>query len=146
MHSAIVDFANKQKVASISCVDDHGFPYCFSCFYSFNPESGLLHFKSTESSYHCMLLMKRRQVAGTILPNKLNTLAIQGIQFQGELLEDDDPLAEDASKSYHLKYPFAIAMSGKVWTIKIQQIKMTDNTKGFGTKHHWSAEEAALLS
>lgn len=145
MHSAIIDFALKQKVATISCVDGNGFPYCFSCFYSFNSELGLVHFKSTESSYHSVLLMQRKQVAGTILPNKLNTLAIQGIQFQGELLEDDDPLAENASKSYHLKYPFAIAMSGRVWTIKVHTIKMTDNTKGFGTKHHWSAIEEVVV-
>ncbi len=144
MHSSIIDFAAKQKVATISCVDDQGFPYCFSCFYSFDNESGLLHFKSTESSYHAVLLTKRREVAGTILPNKLNTLAIQGIQFQGELLDDSDPLAANASRSYHLKYPFAIAMSGKVWTIKVHTIKMTDNTKGFGNKVHWKANEEAV--
>jgi hypothetical protein len=35
----------------------------------------------------------------------------------------------------------ALAMPGHIWTIQLTEIKMTDNTLGFGKKIAWSRSE-----
>jgi uncharacterized protein len=141
MNTSIIQFIQKQKTATVSCVNEACEPYCFSCFYYFNPEKQLLYFKSSASTYHCKLIQQRRKVAGTILPDKLNVLAIKGIQFSGVVLDVFDPLCGDASEQYHKKFPYAKAMPGDVWTIQINSIKMTDNTLSFGKKLTWERNE-----
>jgi uncharacterized protein len=80
-------------------------------------------------------------VAGTVLPDKLNKLAVQGMQFEGVMLNPKDRDAAIASQCYHKKYPFVPAHAGDMWTIKISSIKMTDSTLGFGKKTEWSRNE-----
>jgi uncharacterized protein len=141
MNASIIDFINEQKVASVCCLDENGLPHCFSCFFAFNSGNGLLYFKSQSSSEHSRMLLKRLDVAGTILPDKLKVIALKGVQFKGTVLDFSDTLCNNASSHYHKKYPFALAKSGEVWTIKLDFIKMTDNTKGFGTKIIWERNE-----
>ncbi len=141
MNENIVNFIRKQTCATIGCVDKNGKPYCFNCFYAFNSEQGLLYFKSSTDAYHSGLIKQNPVVAGTILPDKLNTLLVQGIQFEGELLAGDDPLSAHASTNYHRKHPMALAIPGHIWTIRIDRIKMTDSKRGFGKKIAWLRTE-----
>jgi hypothetical protein len=57
------------------------------------------------------------------------------------LLEADHPLTKHAAAQYYKKNPLALAMPGEIWTIRINHIKMTDSTKGFGKKIGWSRTE-----
>ena len=142
MNNTIIHFINKQTCASICCVNDQEkSPYCFSCFYTFNSEEGLLYFKSSQQSHHSAIITTNPLVAGTILPDKLNVLQIKGLQFQGEVLPDDHPLAKEAFAHYHKQHPMALAMPGHMWTIQITVIKMTDNSLGFGKKITWKRSE-----
>ncbi|MCU7550297.1 pyridoxamine 5'-phosphate oxidase family protein [Chitinophagaceae bacterium LB-8] len=144
MNASILDFIKEQKVATVCCLDEKGFPYSFNCFYAFNSSEGLLYFKSSPSSDHSKFLTQRPHVAGTILPGKLNYLALRGIQYTGVVLPSEDALCQNASADYHKKFPFALAKSGELYTILLESIKMTDNTKGFGTKILWERGELAL--
>lgn len=137
MNERIVGFLNGQKVACVCCVDDEGRPYCFSCFYAFDSERQLIYFKSGSGAHHSQLLLNHSSVAGTIQPDKLNPLAIKGIQFTGRILPAHDERCAHAAASYHKKYPFALAMPGEVWTLQLETLKMTDNTLSFGKKLHW---------
>jgi hypothetical protein len=142
MKDIIINFINKQTCANVCCstkADNH--PYCFSCFYAFNSEAGLLYFKSSKETSHSKIILENQYIAGTILPDKLNTLQIKGIQFEGIVLQDDDLYASDASTLYHQQHPMALAMPGHIWTIQLTEIKMTDNTLGFGKKIAWSRSE-----
>jgi uncharacterized protein len=141
MNPSIIRFIQKQKTATVSCVNELCEPYCFSCFYYFNPDKQLLYFKSSASVYHSKLILERPRVAGTILPDKLNVLAIKGIQFTGVVLNAFDALCSDATEQYHKKFPFAKAMPGEVWTIQVNSIKMTDNTLSFGKKLTWERND-----
>lgn len=141
MESRIADFIKKQKVATICCVDEDGLPYCFSCFFAFSNDPCLLFFKTNNATHHAMIMRKNRTVAGTIMPDKLNVLAIKGIQFQGIVLPPDETNTIQASIIYHSKYPFALAMAGDVWKIELTNIKMTDNSRGFGKKLSWNKTE-----
>ena len=141
MDERIIEFLINQKLATICAVDADGYPYCFSCFYAFDKERQLFYFKSGANSHHAGLLLRNPVVAGTINPDKLNTLAIKGIQFTGHMADRSDELSAEASSVYHKRYPFALAKPGEMWIIRPEEIKMTDNTLGFGKKIHWSLKE-----
>ena len=136
----IIEFVENQKCLSLCCIKPNGLPYCFSCYFAFNYDEMLLYFKSSTDTNHIQHLKLNQNIAGTILPDKLTFLVVKGIQFDGNLILDDVIKLNKASKYYHKKYPFALAIPGEVWTIQIDSIKMTDSTKGFGTKLHWKRE------
>lgn len=146
IHPNISLFLEKQTCASICCIDEQGNPYCFSCFYVFNNGDGILYFKSALSAHHSPILLKNPVVAGTVLPDKLNTLQVKGIQFEGELLPADHLLAKKAAAGYYKKNPAAVVIPGEIWTIRINHIKFTDNTLGFGTKITWYRGEKELTN
>lgn len=137
MNETIASFFQQQTCATICCSDEAGKPYCFSCFYVFNKENGLLYFKTSTEAHHTILLTSNPVIAGTILPDKLNKLATRGIQLQGEVLPHLDPIAKNAYMRYHKKYPMALAIKGEVFTIRVDSIKMTDSKFGFGEKINW---------
>jgi len=104
----------------------------------------LLYFKSSSDTTHAGILQQNPQVAGTILPDKLNILQVRGIQFDAVILQKEDPLSADAFRKYHQKNPAALAMAGDVYCIKLNRVKMTDSTLGFGKKIHWQRADQPL--
>lgn len=146
MNKAIIQFIKEQTCAGICCVDETGKPYCFSCFYAFNAEKGVLYFKSSKESHHAALLVKNPAVAGTILPDKISTFLVKGLQFEGILLNAEHPMAKNAPVFYHKTKPMALAVPGEVWTVKIDSIKMTDSTLVFGKKIKWEREHSEQVA
>ena len=144
MNEIIVNFISKQTCATICSVDEDGKPWCFTCFYVFDALNGVLIYKSSADTHHSVLLKRNPAVAGTILPDKLNTLLIKGLQFEGVLLGAAAPAATGAAAQYYKKNPLAVAMPGEIWAIQIDRIKMTDSTLGFGKKLKWSREVPEL--
>lgn len=145
MNKDIEDFIEKQRCANIACIDAEGNPHAFSCFYAFNTKEVLLYFKSSAHTSHIQCILQNPRVAGTILPDKLSLLSMKGIQFLGEVLAGDHPLAKTAAKKYYAAHPLAVAIPGEIWTVKLYQIKMTDSSKGFGKKIEWSEKESSVL-
>jgi uncharacterized protein YhbP (UPF0306 family) len=141
MHPDILKFISKQTCATISCVDEQANPYCFACFYAFHAEQVILYYKSSDDTRHSRLLRKNGKIAGTIHPDRLNKLFVQGVQFEGELLPEEHPQAQNAYVHYHKRHPYAIVKPGELWSVRIKHIKMTDSTKGFGTKLEWTRED-----
>ena len=138
MHPHILNFINKQTCATISCVEKNLKPYCFTVFYSWDAERKNLIYKSSPQSHHSNIMVQNGVLAGTILPDRLNKLVVQGIQFEGILLDNKMPETKNAFAIYHKRHPIAIVKPGELWVIQVNHIKMTDSTKGFGTKLHWS--------
>ena len=136
MEDTIVDFLNNQSVVTICCTNDDDKPYCFPCFFAFNSREGLLYFKTSPRAYHSSLLARNPEIAGSILPDKLNVLALKGIQFEGMVLVPDQ-LARHSSRYYYQKYPLALVVPGEIYGIRISSIKMTDGARGFGKKITW---------
>ena len=137
----IQDFISDQTCATVCCVGKSDDPYCFSCFYAFDPEEGSIYFKSAADTQHARMLKENHFIAGTIQPDKLNTLMIKGIQFRGIAISPDHPLAKKGTSKYYQRFPLALAMSGEVWTIRLSHIKMTDSTLSFGKKTVWTRAE-----
>lgn len=145
MDEIITDFLHNQSVTTICGTDDDEKPFCFPCFFAFNSKQGLLYFKTSASSYHSALLLKRPAIAGSILPDKLNVLALKGVQFEGTVLPKDHSAMQNSSKNYYRKYPLALVIPGNIFAIELTSIKMTDGAKGFGKKITWKREEAFIL-
>lgn len=145
MNKGIIDFMENQTCTSICCIDQHGKPYCFSCYYAINADDVYLYFKSSADTYHGISIQNNAFVSGTILPDKLNKLITKGIQFTGTVISADESTAITASSSYHKKYPVGLLIPGQVYIVRIETIKMTDSSLGFGKKLAWKrAEEISL--
>jgi uncharacterized protein YhbP (UPF0306 family) len=137
MKRELTDFINENKIATICCLDADNKPYCFNCFYVFEPVEKLLLFKSSADTFHAKSLKLNAEISGTILPQKSNFLALKGLQFTGRVLYDDFPLAIAPSSYYHQQNPMALAKAGDVWCIQLIKAKMTDSTRIFGEKLVW---------
>lgn len=143
MLKAISSFISSNQVATICCMDGNN-PYCFNSFYHFEEQRGLLLFKSSAEAYHSGLLINDHQVAGSILPGSINFSALQGIQFWGTILSD---LPEnELGAMYHARFPFAKNIPGIIYCLRMDRIKMTDNSLGFGKKLSWRAEPPKSLT
>lgn len=89
MEKVILDFISKNKIATVCCLDDQQQPYCFNCFYVFEPTQQLLLFKSSENTFHTHCLNTNNEIAGTILPGTINFPTLKGIQFTGKICRED---------------------------------------------------------
>jgi uncharacterized protein YhbP (UPF0306 family) len=61
------------------------------------------------------------------------------------VLAENNPLCMGAFKNYHSRFPLAIAVTGVVSTILLNQLKMTDNVPGIFKKHSWEREEKVAI-
>lgn len=141
--SGISKFINENKIAAICCTDGNNQPYCFHCFYVLDATHNLLFFKSSENTLHGRLLSENPDVAGSILPQKMEMLALKGIQFTGTVLYSDFPDQINPDIYYHKKLPLGLTKRGHVYCIQLQSIKMTDNSVLFGKKLIWNRLELA---
>ena len=132
-------FIHGQTVLNIATAVNND-PYCASCFYFFDEKNKLLVFKSKKDSRHITDLLTQPKVAGTILPDQHNPRIVKGIQFQGNLIFPNQKLRTDTKEKYYNKFPYARAVSGHIWIIQLDFIKMTDNQLGFGKKVIWSID------
>lgn len=136
MDKAIIDFINECKVATV-CGSSDERPYCFNCYYSFIEDEALLVYKSSFGTTHEKVLELNANIAGTIIPEQIDLTTLRGVQFEGILMKESIDIAMKASSSYYLRFPFAMAVPGKIYVIELKKIKFTDNARGFGYKQHW---------
>lgn len=138
MKDRIADFIKKQRVATVCCIDEKKQPYCFNCYFAYEESEQLIAFKTSPHTYHAANMLINPTVAGTILPDKLSTVHVQGVQFEGEyVMTVSDEITKLASQIFYKKYPFAKAMPGELWIIRLTHMKFTDSTLGIGKKLEW---------
>ncbi|MBX7202178.1 MAG: pyridoxamine 5'-phosphate oxidase family protein [Bacteroidia bacterium] len=136
MDQRISSFIKAQKNLTF-CTSEENIPYCSNCFYAFVEQWQCLVFKSNQSTRHIQHALKNPHVAGTILPDLGKIGSIQGIQFTGKFCAVSGKKVDVAKKAYYSRHPMALTMRGDLWVISLMEIKMTDNTFGFGGKVHW---------
>ncbi len=132
--------AQNQTLTLATCQD--GAPYCCSLFYAFDESEGLMYFMSSRDSRHAREMLLNSHISGTILNGEQSVLRLQGIQFSGEAYPVEKEMQTQARKIYLQKYPVARLHPSELWYIRVDWIKMTDNTLGFGTKLIWDRELA----
>ena len=134
----ILDFIAHNNIASVCCSADN-VPYCFNCFYSVLKDELCIVFKSSADTKHVQILADNHLVAGTVIDSDISLARVVGIQFEGVNIEDDRK-AMKAAKSYYLRYPFAIAMPGRLWVLELNAIKYTSTINGLKHKLEWSRD------
>jgi len=126
-------FLAKHHVMSLATSDGKNLSAC-SLFYVFDIGTRSFVVASSDDTLHIKNTSKDPQVAGTVVLETKSVGRIEGIQFRGEFyfLESDE-----LKKLYFRKFPYALAMNPKLWQIKVNYFKLTDNTLGFGKKIIW---------
>ena len=137
----IISFISANKIAAVCCTDGKSNPYCFHCFYVFEEKNQLLFYKSSAQTTHSQMIAENPFVAGSILPQKIELMALRGIQFTGTVLYDDIPDQINPETFYYKRLPLGLTKPGRVFCIQLDTIKMTDNSGIMGKKLLWNRLE-----
>ena len=108
-----------------------------SLFYCYDKESRSFVVASSDDTIHIKHSKKNPKIAGNILLETKSVGKIQGVQFRGTLHELEE---KNLKKLYFKAFPYALALNPKLWQIKVDYFKMTDNRLGFGKKIIWQAD------
>lgn len=126
-------FINKHHVLSLATSEAQNLSVC-SLFYTYSKETNSFIVASSDETTHIQHTKKNNTIAGNILLETTTIGKIQGVQFRGKFLSLDDA---DLKALYFKQFPHAVLMQPKLWQIKVEYFKMTDNTLGFGKKIIW---------
>ena len=137
MDESIVTFLKAQTAVTI-CTSSDNIPCCCICFYAYSEKLNALVFKSNKDTLHIVQALANIDVSGSILPDKLETGKIKGIQWCGEFYKPAGEALSELQKTYYKKFPLALTLKGDIWAIALTSLKFTDNTLGFGKKLFWS--------
>ncbi|MGC6388084.1 YhbP family protein [Ewingella sp. S1.OA.A_B6] len=132
-------FLGKHHVLAL-CATADGDMWSANCFYVADISTMTLYFMSELKTLHGTLMHKNPQVVGTIAPAPKTIALIKGIQYRGDALILTGEEETAARYLYCQHFPIAATMKAPVWALKLNQIKMTDNTLGFGKKLFWTRE------
>lgn len=111
--------------------------WCASMFFAYDEHGVAFVIASDPTTEHMNNGIQNSAVAGTVALETKTVGKIQGIQFAGTI-----SLAEDtrSQELYLERFPYARLMNPTLWKIRLDEIKMTDNTLGFGKKMSWKRE------
>ena len=129
LESSIVMFLKKHHLLTL-CTCKDNLPYCANCFYVLRDETATLVIATDKNTRHGQEALLNTHVAGTVALETKLVGKIQGIQFCGTY----DKADKEDERAYFKRFPYALAMLPELWSIRIEYLKFTDNTLGFGTK------------
>ncbi len=129
----IGSFLDKHHVMSLATSAFDELSVC-SLFYAWDEEKLSFVVASSDETTHINHITHNKNIAGNILLETKTVGKVQGVQFRGELVELKD---NGLKKLYFKAFPHAKLMIPKLWQIKVNYFKMTDNTLGFGKKIIW---------
>ncbi len=129
----IDSFLQEHHVMSLATFAKDELSVC-NLFYAFSKERLSFIVASSEETEHIKHIYRNPLVAGSVVLETKIVGKIQGVQFRGKFLELED---KELKKLYYKHFPYALAMNPKLWQIKVDLFKMTDNTLGFGKKIIW---------
>ncbi len=133
----IVHFLNKQHVLTL-CAGNGIDMWCANCFYVFDAERMALWLMTETHTRHGELMLQNSRVVGTIAPKPKTIALIRGVQYSAEAVMLSGDEERFARARYCKRFPIAKVMKAPVWQLNLQEVKMTDNTLGFGKKLHWA--------
>ncbi|KFC07342.1 FMN-binding protein [Trabulsiella guamensis ATCC 49490] len=137
---AISRWLVKQHVVTW-CVASQGNLWCANAFYLYDPQRVVFYLLTEDNTRHAQMTGNKAPVAGTVNGQPKTVALIRGVQFTGEIRRLEGEESEAARARYNRRFPVARAMSAPVWEIRVDELKFTDNTLGFGKKIHWLRQE-----
>lgn len=133
----IAHFLSKQHVLTL-CAGNGLDMWCANCFYVFDAERMVLWLMTETHTHHGELMLQNSRVVGTIAPKPKTIALIRGVQYRAEAVMLSGDEEQHARARYCKRFPIAKVMKAPVWQLSLQEVKMTDNTLGFGKKLHWT--------
>lgn len=133
----ISSWIKKQHVLTY-CVGAGESLWCANAFYIYDEDAVAFYFLSDTHTRHGQLIGERGITAGTINGQPKTVALIRGLQFRGEIILLNEEEAIFPRVRYNKRFPVAREMLAPMWMIRLHELKMTDNTFGFGKKLHWS--------
>jgi uncharacterized protein YhbP (UPF0306 family) len=103
-------------------------------------EENSLVFTSDYDTKHIMQASHNIYVAGSIVLETSIVGKIQGVQFQGIIIEPQGESLSKAKTAYLKRFPVAMLMKTTLWVVDLTFLKYTDNNLGFGKKLTWEKE------
>ncbi|EMF0719632.1 YhbP family protein [Citrobacter sp. Marseille-Q6884] len=137
--TAISQWLAKQHVVTW-CVHQDGELWCTNAFYLFDAQNVAFYVLTEEKTRHAQMSGPRAPIAGTVNGQPKTVALIRGVQFKGEIRRLEGEESDRARKLYNRRFPVARALNAPVWAIRLDEIKFTDNTMGFGKKMHWQRD------
>ena len=131
--TAISRWLAKQHVVTW-CVQQEGELWCANAFYLFDTQKVAFYILTEEKTRHAQMSGPQAAVAGTVNGQPKTVALIRGVQFKGEIRRLEGEESDLARKAYNRRFPVARMLSAPVWEIRLDEIKFTDNTLGFGKK------------
>ncbi|ELI8383072.1 YhbP family protein [Yersinia enterocolitica] len=138
--TSINRFLRQQHVLTL-CAGSGMDMWCANCFYVFDEAKMALYLMTEKHTRHGELMQINPQVVGTIATQPRTVALIKGIQYRGEITELKDDAEHIARQHYCRRFPVAKVVSAPLWQLNFLEIKMTNNTLGFGKKLYWSRIE-----
>lgn len=129
----IIDFIAEHHVLTLATYNGEMVSAC-SLFYAYEPSLNSFVAASSFDTTHIQNILKNPKIAGNILLETKSVGKVQGLQFRGEMAEC---VEQDLTNLYFKTFPYARAMMPKLWQIKMEWCKLTDNRLGFGKKLIW---------
>ncbi|MBS0056016.1 YhbP family protein [Yersinia sp. Marseille-Q3913] len=136
--SIIIRFLRQQHVLTL-CAGSGMDMWCANCFYVFDDVQMVLYLMTEKQTRHGELMQVNPQVVGTIATQPRTVALIKGIQYRGEITELSGNAEQTARQRYCRRFPVAKVASAPIWQLNLLEIKMTNNTLGFGKKLYWHA-------
>ena len=135
MQNRVIKFLDKHHVLTLVTQSSRGV-YCANAFYAFSAEHKAFVFSTDVTTRHGAEMIANPQVAASVVLETDVVGKIQGAQITGRVVE-----ASATDKMLYIKrFPYAIAIELHLWRLEIDELKLTDNTLGFGRKLIWSRE------
>ena len=135
----IIKFVKKHHVLTLATSKEEQAWGC-NCFYAFDDEKLEFYFLTEEATRHASEILTNNKVAGSIVLESKLVGKLQGVQFSGIAYRPKDDELSNAKAKYLKRFPYAIAANTPYWAIRVDIIKFTDNTLGFGKKLLWNRE------
>lgn len=138
--AAISRWLEKQHVVSWSVAKD-GELWAACAFYLYDRDNVAFYLLTEETTRHAQMSGPRALVAGTVNSQPKTVALIRGVQFRGEIRRLNTEESTPIRDRYSRRFPVARMLPAPVWEIRIDELKFTDNTLGFGKKLHWLRQE-----
>nr|WP_318384569.1 YhbP family protein [uncultured Enterobacter sp.] len=140
--AAINRWLAKQHVLTW-CVANQGELWCANAFYLYDPKKVAFYVLSEDHTRHAQMTGPTAAVAGTVNGQPKTVALIRGVQFKGEVRRMSDEESDVPRGQYNRRFPVARVLSAPIWEIRLDELKFTDNTLGFGKKLHWIRDSGA---
>lgn len=131
MDKKVISFIQNHHLLSLATMGER--LWCCSMFYAYDAENISFIVASDETTEHMNNVLQNPYTAGTVALETKTVGKIQGIQFSGVIAKAE----VKGSELYFKAFPYARIMNPTLWEIRLDEIKMTDNTLGFGKKVTW---------